>query len=106
VSFFNQKEQHFMGQAIVSVRVDSDVKQGVETFCESVGMNISTAVNIFFKAILSQRKIPFEIAQPDDDPFYRGRNWQVIQERIANWDNPNTIKITKTMEELEAMANE
>ena len=95
-----------MGQAIVSVRVDSDVKKGFEEFCESVGMNISTAINIFFKAILSQRKIPFEIAQPDDDPFYRGKNWQVIQERMAEWNDPNIPKITKTFEELEAMANE
>jgi len=43
---------------------------------------------------------------PDDDPFYRGKNWQVIQKRIADWDNPNALKIAKTMEELEAMAND
>jgi len=95
-----------MGQTVVSVRVDSDLKKDFETFCDDVGMNISTAVNVFFKAVLAQRKIPFEIAQPENDPFYSGANWREIQRRIANWDNPNTVKIVKTMEELEAMANE
>jgi DNA-damage-inducible protein J len=55
-----------MGHTTVNVRVDSDVKQGIEAFCEEVGMNISTAVNIFFKAILIQNKIPFEITLPDE----------------------------------------
>ena len=95
-----------MGQTTVSVRMDSDVKQGFEAFCESVGMNISTAVNLYVKAVLAQRKIPFEIAQPDDDPFYRGANWRHIEKSMAEWDNPNIPKIVKTMEELEAMANE
>ena len=94
-----------MAQTTVNVRVDSEVKQGIEAFCESVGMNISTAVNLYFKAILSQRKIPFEIAEPDD-PFYKGANWRHIEKAIAEWDDPNTPKIVKTMEELEAMANE
>jgi len=56
-----------MAHAIVNVRVDTDVKRGIEEFCEEVGMNVSTAVNLFFKAVLSQRKIPFEIAAPKPD---------------------------------------
>ena len=95
-----------MGQAVVNVRVDTDVKKGIEEFCGAVGMNVSTAVNLFFKAVLSQRKIPFEIAMQDDDPFYKGANWRHIQKALAQWEDPNAPKIVKTMEELEAMANE
>ena len=95
-----------MGQTTVSVRVDTDVKQGIEEFCGTVGMNVSTAVNLFFKTVLAQRKIPFEIAMPDDDPFYKGANWRHIMKGIAEWDDPSKPKIIKTMEELEAMANE
>ena len=94
-----------MGQTTVSVRMDSDVKQGFEAFCESVGMNISTAVNLYVKAVLAQRKIPFEIAQPED-PFYRGANLRHLEKSLAEWNNPNVPKIVKTFEELEAMANE
>jgi len=51
-----------MGQTTVNVRVDEDVKKGIENFCSSVGMNLSTAVNLFFKAVLNQGRIPFEIS--------------------------------------------
>jgi len=95
-----------MGQTTVNVRVDMDVKKGIEEFCESVGMNISTLVNVVFKTVLNQRKLPFEIAMPEDDPFYKGANWRHIQKAIAEWDDPSKPKIIKTMEELEAMANE
>ena len=57
-----------MKQTTVNVRVDEDVKKGMEAFCNSVGMNISTAVNIFFKKVLSQGRIPFEVSQPVPRP--------------------------------------
>jgi len=94
-----------MGQTTVNVRVDVDVKKGIEEFCESVGMNISTAVNLFFKAVINQRKIPFEVAMPDDDPFYKGANWRHVMKGIHAFESGKT-GIVKTMEELEAMANE
>ncbi|MCL1887311.1 MAG: type II toxin-antitoxin system RelB/DinJ family antitoxin [Kiritimatiellaeota bacterium] len=93
-----------MAHTTVNVRVDANVKQGIEEFCESVGMNISTAVNMYFKAILTQRKIPFEIAQ-SDDPFYRGANWRHVMKGIRAFESGEP-GITKTMDELEAMANE
>ena len=58
-----------MAQTVVSVRVDSDLKKDFEKFCDDVGMNISTAFNVFIKAVLIQRKIPFEIALPKDVSF-------------------------------------
>ena len=54
-----------MGQTTVNVRVDVDVKRRMEKFCGAVGMNLSTAINLYFMAVLNQRKIPFEIAEPD-----------------------------------------
>ncbi len=32
-----------------------------QQFCNSVGMNVSTAVNMFIKAVLREQKIPFEV---------------------------------------------
>ena len=93
-----------MATATINVRVDTDIKKGIEQFCKDVGMNVSTAVNLFFKAVLAQRKLPFEIAQPED-PFYKGANWRHIEKSIAEWNDPKVPKIVKTMEELEAMAN-
>ena len=93
-----------MGQTTVNVRVDEDVKKRIEAFCGSVGLNISTAVNLFFKAVLNQGRIPFEIA-PAEDPFYRGANVRHIMAGIRAFESGEP-GIVKTMGELEAMADE
>ena len=91
-----------MATATINVRVDTDIKKGIEQFCKDVGMNVSTAVNLFFKAVLAQRKLPFEIAQPED-PFYKGANWRHVMKGIRAFESGEP-GIVKTMEELEAMA--
>ena len=53
-----------MATTTITVRVDAEDKKRIEQFCKDVGMNLTTLVNVFFKAVLIQRKIPFEIAQP------------------------------------------
>jgi DNA-damage-inducible protein J len=45
----------------VNVRVDEDVKQEVERLYESLGINVSTAVNMFFKQCLIEEAIPFHL---------------------------------------------
>jgi len=44
----------------VNVRVDENVKRNVERLFESMGMNISTAVNIFFRQCLMEEALPFQ----------------------------------------------
>ena len=41
-------------------------------FCDSVGITSSAAINMFVKAVIRERKIPFEIKM--DDPFYSESN--------------------------------
>ena len=45
----------------LNVRVDANDKKSFEQFCNSVGMNVSTAINMFIKAVLREQKIPFEV---------------------------------------------
>ena len=56
-----------MNQSILSVRVDNNDKKGFEAFCNSTGMNVSTAINMFIKAVLREQKIPFEIKTDNFD---------------------------------------
>ena len=44
----------------VNVRVDEAVKRNVEVLFDSMGMNISTAVNMFFKQCLIEEALPFQ----------------------------------------------
>lgn len=45
----------------LNVRVDANDKKSFEKFCDNVGMNVSTAINMFIKAVLREQKLPFEI---------------------------------------------
>ena len=40
----------------LSVRVDANDKKNFEQFCDNVGMNVSTAINMFIKAVLREHK--------------------------------------------------
>ena len=50
-------------QATLSVRLDSEDKKKFEEFCSRTGMNVSVCVNMFVKAVLRERKLPFEVKQ-------------------------------------------
>ena len=50
-----------MESLILNVRVDAKDKKNFEQFCSTVGMNVSTAVNMFIKAVLREQKLPFEV---------------------------------------------
>ncbi|MCI6799912.1 MAG: type II toxin-antitoxin system RelB/DinJ family antitoxin, partial [Treponema porcinum] len=61
-----------MKTAVIQTRVDIGLKQDVDDFFESIGMDTTTAIRIFLKQALIQRKIPFEIIQ--DNSFYSEKN--------------------------------
>ena len=50
-----------MAQSAVTVRIDSEMKAQFDKLCAEFGMSVNTAFNIFVNAVVSRRKIPFEI---------------------------------------------
>ena len=54
-----------MSQATFSVRMDATLKKEFDRLCQEFGMNASTAINVFARAVVRQRKIPFEISAPE-----------------------------------------
>ena len=47
----------------ISIRMDTDLKAAAEALYEELGMNLSTAFNIFVRQSLSERGIPFMISE-------------------------------------------
>ena len=68
-----------MAQVILSVRMDEETKKGLEDFCKAVGMTPSTAVNLFAKTVIRERRFPFEIATEGKPP------------RIGDWNKPEEV---------------
>ena len=49
-----------MSSVNVTVRMDSEIKAKVEELYTSLGMNMSTAINMFVRQCLRERQLPFQ----------------------------------------------
>jgi len=87
-----------MGQVLINIRMDEDLKRSMEGTCKALGMNMSTAFTIFAKKMSREQRIPFEVSV---DPFYSASNRAAI-EHAADQIKRGQVVI-KTMEELEAL---
>lgn len=68
-----------------------------------LGMNMSTAVTIFVKTVVRERKIPFEISAPIDG-FYHEYNQARLRKTMEQLNGGKLV--TTTLEVLEIMENE
>ena len=50
-----------MANININIRMDSDLKQQFEAFCNAVGMTMTTAFTVFAKKAVREYRIPFEI---------------------------------------------
>ena len=51
--------------ATVTARVDENVKKEAETLFKKIGLNMSTAMNLFLKKCILEQGIPFELKVPN-----------------------------------------
>ena len=65
----------------ISIRMDTETKAKAEALFNELGMNISTAFNIFIRQVLREGKIPFEISL--NQPNYETVLALLESERIA-----------------------
>ena len=80
----------------ISIRMDSNLKAAAEALYEELGMNLSTAFNIFVRQSLRERGIPFKITKETvsamleaeriaKDPTVKG--YHDVDEFFANLDS-------------------
>lgn len=70
-----------MATTSVTIRMDENLKKQAETLFDEMGLNMTTAITIFAKAVVRQNKIPFEITA---DPFYSETNQAHLRKAIAD----------------------
>lgn len=89
-----------MSTATFSVRIDSQLKSDVEKCLEALGMNMSTAINIYLHQIVRHQAIPFVISAA---PIPNKETLEAIEEgeRIAHDPNANGYHDMKSL--LEAL---
>lgn len=83
------KGSDIMAQTTVNIRIDKELKKQAETLFADFGMNMTTAFTIFAKAVVRERKIPFEITATD--PFYSESNMAHLRKSITQLDQGKGI---------------
>ena len=63
--------------AQVNFRIDDSIKADADALFARLGMNMSTALNIFIHQALKSRGLPFEVKE---DPFYSPQNMAYLKE--------------------------
>lgn len=84
----------------LNVRVDAKDKKNFEQFCSSVGINISTAVNMFIKAVLREQKIPFEVRSNTLDEEIIKKLQESEEEMLTNNKRYTKEEVLKSMNDI------
>lgn len=74
--------------AQINFRVDDDIKRSAERTLNDIGLNMSTAITIFLKAVVRENRIPFELTA---DPFYSKENMDELEKRLSDIHSGKSI---------------
>ena len=89
-----------MAQVSMTVRMDSGIKASFDALCAEFGMSANTAINVFAKAVVMSRKIPFEIkASPKSDTMTGLEAFQQIRKMAESEQLPD-LSLDEINEEI------
>ena len=67
----------------ITIRVDEQLKKNFDYMCDQFGLSNSAALNLFMKAVVRERRIPFEI-KADSEAEARQKGWEAFQRMRAS----------------------
>ena len=75
-----------MATTVLQVRMDEDLKNEASELFEKLGLDIPTAIRIFFKRAVTEKGIPFEVREPTT-VYNAGSKASSIERRVAALEN-------------------
>jgi DNA-damage-inducible protein J len=91
-----------MSQTNLTIRIDENLKCEAESLFNKIGMNMSTAIIVFFRQAIRAQEIPFALKPYDD--YFSGARMERILHSVEQAEKGEIV--TKTFAELEAMAGD
>lgn len=67
----------------ISAKIENSDKTLFESICNSMGLNISTAITAFVKATIRENGLPFALKAADDPYIYSEENMVFLRQAIA-----------------------
>ena len=95
-----------MAQATFSIRMDEELKRQFDVLCADFGMNATTAFNIFARAVVKERKIPFEIKASDAASLEESRAAFFKLREEAKKNGLQDLSLDEINAEIEAVRKE
>ncbi len=85
-----------MAQGSLTIKLDNETKKEFNEFCEEIGINMTTAINMFIKKVIREQRIPFELSlnKPNLETL------QAIQESEDILSGRKKVKSFNSVEEL------
>ncbi len=84
-----------MATANVQVRMDSDLKKATEETLKSMGLTMSSAITMFCRQVVNQRRIPFEVLAGEEEP-----NETTLQAMRDTLEGKHLSRKFKTVDEM------
>lgn len=82
--------------SIISVNVPKEVKEEANQILNDLGLNMSTAVNMYLRRIIADRGIPFEIREADPNQEFL----DALEELDYMEKHPEEYKSYQDLDEL------
>jgi DNA-damage-inducible protein J len=79
----------------LSVRVNRELKENAEVLFGELGMNLTTALNVFLRQAVRQGGIPFPVQM---DPFYSEKNLAHLRRATADMDAGRNVVVHELIE--------
>ena len=90
----------------MTIRVDEKLKKNFDVLCDEFGLTNSAALNLFMKAVVRERRIPFEI-KAESESDVRRQGWEAFMRMRENVLASDTaeMSLNDINEEISAVRN-
>ena len=85
-----------MASTHIHVRIDEDIKKQAQQIFNEIGLDMSTAINIFIRQVIRSRGFPF---LPATDPFYSESNMMHLMSVKADADAGRNMAVHELVED-------
>ncbi|MDY5684168.1 MAG: type II toxin-antitoxin system RelB/DinJ family antitoxin [Treponema sp.] len=73
----------------ISAKIEDSDKDSFENIISSIGLNVTTAITAFVKAVIRENGLPFELKAKDDPYIYSEENLKYLRQAIAQVEGDN-----------------
>jgi DNA-damage-inducible protein J len=91
-----------MANVTTSIRMDAETKKAASELLNDLGLDLSSAVNIFLKQVIIQGGLPFEVKYPQ----YKPEVIEAMEEAKRISHDPNVKRYNSFGDALEDLENE